>query len=508
MKTKKILFFLFIPLFFCCKNNGNKDDLPHATDSIQTQWTGTTPFPFDMPSVETLRSSSKKTYAHFMSAPGFLLSIDNMEPVRDYFTTVYMSRTGQYAATGGYQRIRPLPRPPRPESNWRDIDLDEWVRSAIAIGLDGFAIDLLGTSSQNANVTRLLLQTAHRVDPGFKILLIPDMAVFGTSEDNLNTLAPFIKELANYPAALRTDDGKLIICPYAGNLIQPQGKTALQWWTEWINAMSADGIEIAFMPFLMGSAAHADRNTFKDISYGMALWGAHSPWEAENQLNLPSQMRQYTDLFMMGVLPYYYRTRTGHYDEAANSDLYRIAWRNAIEGGADWVQIITWNDYTESAMAPSTGQQYTFYDLTAYYNVWFKTGVQPTITKDALYYFYRRHDTRTVPSVQTPTILLTPENPPKNEIELLAFLTQPGTLEIQIGTTRERKDVPAGINSFKIPLRTGTPIFRLYRNGEKVITLPGVFEIVRSIRYQDLQYYGGSNTRVQEPHYELLYDMN
>jgi len=43
------------------------------------------------------------------------------------------------------------------------------------------------------------------------------------------------------------------------------------------------------------------------------------------------------------------------YDEADNSENLRVTWTAAI-ADADWVQIPTWNDYSEGAqVAPSTG---------------------------------------------------------------------------------------------------------------------------------------------------------
>ena len=60
-----------------------------------------------------------------------------------------------------------------------------------------------------------------------------------------------------------------------------------------------------------------------------------------------------------------------------------VAELHAIDGGADWVQLITWNDYGEhTEIAPSTGTQHAFYDLTAYYTAWFKTGAAPRIVRD------------------------------------------------------------------------------------------------------------------------------
>lgn len=44
----------------------------------------------------------------------------------------------------------------------------------------------------------------------------------------------------------------------------------------------------------------------------------------------------------------------GVYDEANNSENLRLTWQQAIDGGADWGQLVTWNDYAEGTQfAPS-----------------------------------------------------------------------------------------------------------------------------------------------------------
>jgi len=344
----------------------------------------------------------------------------------------------------------------------------------------------------------MLMDAAQTVDPGFKIMIMPDMAVFGYKPEKL---APYVKELAAHPAALRLDDGRLVVSPYATDAF------SANWWKEWLADMRDGGVDIAFIPFPMLNWDNAA--SFKDISYGLTIWGAYSPNLQTETVRMREQARNYTDLWMMPVRAQDVRPRSYTWHEAGNSENYRVMWKNSIEYEADWVHLITWNDYSESTMAPSTGVQYAFYDLTAYYNVWFKTGVEPVITHDAMYYFYRRHHTNLTPSVMPPLPAVPKgSDPPQNTIELLAFLTEPGILEIQIGATRQTKEVPAGVSSFQIPLKKGTPIFRLYRNKQKVITLPGIFEIKGSIKYQDHLYYGGSNTREQNEYPELLYKID
>ena len=81
-----------------------------------------------------------------------------------------------------------------------------------------------------------------------------------------------------------------------------------------------------------------------------------------------------------------------------------------------------------------------------------------------------------------------------NEIELLGFLTKPGILEISIDGITHRKQVPAGIQSFTIPLTLGTPAFRLIRDGKTIIEHQGAWEISDQIEYSNLLVHADGGT--------------
>jgi hypothetical protein len=183
--------------------------------------------------------------------------------------------------------------------------------------------------------------------------------------------------------------------------------------------------------------------------------------------------------------------------EAGNSGALRTHWENAIAAGADWAQIVTWNDHAEHhALRPSTGKQWAPYDLTAWYVTWFKTGLQPPIQRDALYYFHRIESTAAAPdlSQQSKPFELR-AGTATNEVELLALLTAPGRLEIELAGELHAQDAPAGLTSFRIPLVPGRPAFRLLRNGQPVIELQSAFDIRSAITFQDLLYRSGGSLR-------------
>jgi hypothetical protein len=84
---------------------------------------------------------------------------------------------------------------------------------------------------------------------------------------------------------------------------------------------------------------------------------------------------------------------------------------------------------------------------------------------------------------------------PRDEIELLAFLTAPGRLQVDVGGSAASINAPAWITSFRVPLREGRPRFRLSRGRGTVIDFKSAFVISNHIRHQDLLYRGGSSSR-------------
>lgn len=481
-----LLFFCFL-IFGSCNKDIDAPAVITSGDTIQTAWEYETPWPFDQPSISSLRASDKKVFAHYFTQ--FPISFDNKSAASDYYQTGYLNpngENGKHISYGGFLRDRPLPRPIRPESNWMEMDMDQEVRYAVTLGLDGFACDLLSNKGFHLEQTIKLLQAADRTDKGFKIMLMPDMEVFKSIPDSLERL---IKTLNTYPAAYHLSDGRLVVSPFNAQ------QMPAAWWSTWLQNMKNKGIDIAFVPVFQNWSTYAPG--YSSISYGMSDWGWRSPKSQTSWRAVPAQSKAYASIWMMPVAPQDMRPKSQSYYEAANSQEYRVMWENAIVGNADWVQLITWNDFSEhTCITPSSGTQYSFYDLTAYYTTWFKTGTKPEIKRDVLYYFYRLHSTSAPNQQSSPMSAGAGSDLPLNEIELLAFLVSPGTLEIEINGKQTRKEVQAGMSTLRVPLANGVPIFRLIRENNTKIVLQGAFEINNTITYQNLLYFGGSNSRI------------
>ena len=471
---------------------------PPVAPPVTASTGGDACIPSTMPSTDALFNSSKKVFAHYFHP--FPVSIDNAAPANDYYNNEYLSPTGEsskFAKQGGFLRQRPLGVPASSKPNWAQLNMEGEVRTAIARGITGFTFDSLSASdgTDSDSPLHLMLAAAHAVDSRFKIVVMPDIAVLGSDSD---AVVEIIASVASSPAAYHLSDGRLVVSAFDAGLNSPS------WWQSVINRLTSQGIHIAFVPTFLGWPATGD--AFAAFSYGFGDWGAATVAGADALFNDPEIIHKtYNKIFMMPVDPQQYRPKDFLFWESGNSAAYRAAWTNSIQGDADWIQLVTWNDFSESAaIAPITDATLQrnigtgFYNLTGYYAGWFLTGQQPQITHDVLYYFYRRELTIAAGPKQSQKDRIA-TGVAENNIELLAFLTSPGVLKITIAGKTYTQNAAAGMVSFKIPSQAGTPVFTLSRNGADIFSLHGGVTIYGSSGLpsgvQDLTYWSGSASK-------------
>jgi Glycosyl hydrolase family 71 len=451
--------------------------------------------PLTMPSADQVFASQKKVFAHYF--PPFPVSLDNAPPASDYYNTQYLTKNGEsgkWLSEGGYLRQRPLGISPNSASNWQLLNMEGEVRAAIARGITGFTFDVMSVdeATEADSALNLLLAAAQAVDTRFKILVMPDLTALGSDSDAVVQIIAFA---ATSPAAYRLSDGRFVISAFDASV------NSAAWWQAIFNQLNSKGINVAFVPTFLGWRANAAN--FASISYGFGDWGTATPTSAEAMQGDPAIAHaSYGKIFMMPVDPQQYRPKDFEYWEAGNSAAFRSAWVSSIQGDADWVQLVTWNDFSESGeVSPYTDATLSrtigtgFYDLNGYYAAWYLTGQQPQISHDVLYYFYRREpSSASAPAQSRPDALAT--GTAEDDIELLAFLTAPAELKITIGGVTQSQNAPAGIVSFKVKSQPGVPLFTLSRNGSDVFSFNGGVQIYGTgglpSGVQDLTYWSGS----------------
>ena len=447
-------------------------------------------WPYHRISPSALHEDPRTVLIHYF--PFFELSFDNVDLSHDHWTKfVKPARiAGRFGKVGGLARERPLTPPPWPSAFWREINAAVDILRAQQIGADGFGLDIpeIG-SGRHVDQVHILCEAAAALAPDFKIALEPGMAALGAV--SAVDLADELSFLASSPAVDHLIDRKLLVIPFAADL------KPVSFWREVIDRLQQNGGRVAFVPDFLDLMGHAEQ--FRNLSYGETLWGPRDPVQAESLflLKAESRFRAQVTAWMAPVAPQAVSPKVALFWEARNTELFRVLWTQAINGPSLYAHILTWNDYSESTeIQPSSGTQFLFYDLCAFYIQWFKTREQPTIIEDALYYSHRteiyQNGERSKDDDQP--FKLMGKTPISNDIEIVALLKKPAIVEIELDgrTIRQSGDKVAVL---RMPALVGRPVFRIYRDGIIVVEKSSDWIIEGREVIANPVYFGGSTTR-------------
>jgi hypothetical protein len=332
-----------------------------------------------------LVQSKRRVILHYF--PPFPLSFDNLPLALDYYSTQYLradGEKGRYRSVGGYTRERPLPVGPWSVPQWRQVNFAIEVLRAQVLGADAFGVDLLQLKDGRYWTSAIeLMDVATAVRPGFGIVPEPDTDVLKnmTAAD----LQQALTQIWEHKASYHLPDGRLLVAPFAAE------RRPVSFWREVVDRMAQQGMPIALLPVLLDAGRYA--RDYTPVSIGLSRWGAHNPKEDAKSADahLAAEVEATGRAWMQPVVPQDERPKSGVFWESNASDPFRQQWAEARQRNADYVHLITWNDYGEATeVAPSTGTQYVFYDLAAYETRWFKLGRPPAFRRDAIYYLHRR----------------------------------------------------------------------------------------------------------------------
>lgn len=430
-------------------------------------------------------SGDKKVFAVYF--PPYPLSLDNAPAASDYYARNYLTVDGEkgaHAAYGGLLRDRPIPVGASSSSTWKVDNLRKEIRQARAAGIDGFFVNVMSTSGLNWETT-VNLFAASKLEGGYPIIPMVD----GTTSISRQTpaqVAAKLAELYRGTTAYREGDRFLL------SSFKAEGP-GVGWWTEIIRLLQSQyKIPITFQAVFLATT-DANMTAFAPIADSFGNWGARSASAIDGLPDFDAMAEKYGRAWMEPVAPQDMRPRLGVYAEAGNTEALRAGWAKAIRDDAKYVQMVTWNDYSESTQfAPSAAHGDVFTQISKYYSAWFHAGSAPAITRDELFLTHRIQFTGAAPSVAhrlvTPT-LSGSAGAPRDTVEALVFLTAPGTVEVTAGGKTSTFSAPAGVAAFTVPLQIGSVRARVLRGGAAARTAVSPFAVVRTPKLQDLQYY-------------------
>ena len=395
------------------------------------------------------------------------------------------------------------------------------IQQAQSIGIDGFALNAGGWFKEPRYIRRAsaMFEAAYRLHGNFKLMFSADMCCSNDATD----VEDMVRRFANnrrYSAICHKHKGRFVLTTFSGSSRGPafwqQLQDDLEHGTH-PSQQAAPGalsfasgipssvpIRIELLPaFFWGGELptttdiSAGLDAYTNIIDGAFYWGiagvpglGHAPDQLPSSGAYASVLHAAGKIYMAPICFQFWGANANRYYEYSGYSGMRAMWEDAIRvTHPDWVEIITWNDFVEGtyvspiddparysgandlvagAAPASTLHFYHSHrgatELLAYFIQWYKTGHQPAIQNDTIFWAYR---TQLAPESAT---AIKQYGPVANIVYLTANLRAPATLHVSFGSITKIIDLPAGSTDVQAPLLPGyAPHFVLTR-GTKQLT--------------------------------------
>jgi formylglycine-generating enzyme required for sulfatase activity len=360
-------------------------------------------------------------------------------------------------------------------------------------GIDGFAMNCGEWMKKDAKTgawqdgkyvkaAESMYEAARQLDSGFKLFVSADVNGLCDLPENMGDM---VTRFYDHPNQFRHGEQR-VISAWAGgpDTYRPA-----------LDKLKADGRKVCFVPFLyppkykMAWSYETVLQFFENQPHmdGIFYFGADDSVNGIVRRNAMGRRvtQRLGKIYMAGASPAY---NSANLRDFRGMEGYGAMWEGLIRDGADWVELVTWNDYQEdSNLMPfrwPNGQDRRYFnrdeaflDATGYYSAWYKTGVQPAITQDKVYVCYRsrsvwqRRAWNEKEQVWEDVVLTTrwPFDQPHDDagdfVYVTTFLTAPATLTVELAGKKHGFEQPAGIAHAAVPLAPGVPRVVLTRAG-------------------------------------------
>jgi hypothetical protein len=420
------------------------------------------------------------------------------------------------------------------------------ILQARSLGIDGFALNAGGWLNQPYYIryAAQMFEAAARLDDGFKLMFSIDLCCGNSMADAEDMMRRF----ANNPRYARvyfTYRSKFVLTTFGGDKQGPQFwqqvKTDLLTGSHPSTTTIPDALppvsgppsnaplSIFLVPSFFWGGELPDRaavergmNEWQKVIDGSFYWGIAGVPGSAGPLDPLRSSEAYASvahangkLYMAPVALQFWGANANRYYEYSGDAGMRALWMDAIRvSHPEWVEIITWNDFIEGTYIspiddPNRYPQANFLDssgvplgtqgyfhshaaagdLMSYFIQWYKTGKQPAITTDALFWFYRTQSMKA--SAAIPPVA-NRYGPVADVIYITANLTSPATLRVHSGARTTSVQVKAGSHDVSVPFETGnTPTFELLRDNHMILHGAGSDEIQTSPRFNNFYYSTG-----------------
>jgi glucan endo-1,3-alpha-glucosidase len=428
------------------------------------------------------------------------------------------------------------------------------ILQARALGIDGFVLNAGGWLKEPYYVryAAQMFEAAARLDNGFKLMFSADFCCGNTLADAEDMMRRF----ANNPRYARVyfkHQDKFVLSTFVGDKFGPspwaQAKQDLLTGAHPSTASFANALANVSGPpsnaplpvflvpaFFWGgelpnrSAIQHGMDDWRSVIDGSFYWGIAGVPGSGGSLDQLASSEAYASvahaagkLYMAPVALQFWGANANRYYEYSGGAGMRAMWMDAIRvSHPDWVEIITWNDFIEATYIspiddPNRYPQANYLtssglplglegyfhshaaagDLMGYFIQWYKTGKQPAITQDTLFWFYRTQSLNTDAAIPP---VAHKYGPVADVIYLTANLTAPATLRVHSGGRISTIQLTAGSHDVTAPFESGsTPTFELLRGQRTILQGSGHDEIQSAPRFNNYIYSTGELTSSPTP---------
>ena len=368
------------------------------------------------------------------------------------------------------------------------------IKEAQAAGIDGFALNVGAWTNEPHYVrrTKLLFQAAQELGTGFTMIFSLDLATLQPKY-----IAEILKTYVNHPNFYRYK-GRSLVSTFAGENVD---------WKSILQPLKTEGYNICFVPFFYPKpvtelpsyqAVKGHFARYADIADGYFFFGAAGTAEQLTECNTSyvKAAREANKLVMASYSPFYWgMAQPGRrYYETKGGKGIEMQWKSIIANQPNFVEIVTWNDFNESYLTPvDKPEQYfsglksprrhshvAYYELLKYFIPWYRTGKEPKIERDGLFYFYRVHPKSAVlrppitePATAKKLAVTVFHGDVTDTIYVTTLLKSPAELIVKTGDKEVKLHASEGYQSFEVPFRTGVQRFALVRKGKVIAESEG-----------------------------------
>ncbi|KAI0092244.1 glycoside hydrolase [Irpex rosettiformis] len=286
-------------------------------------------------------------------------------------------------------------------------DWENDISSARSIGIDGFALNMNANDYEASRLVDAYAAAATFSNPDFKLFISFDMSYSWS----VSGMVSIVTAHADSPAQYEWND-KVLVSTYSGDT---GSYGNVDFWSGFKSNLANQGVSIslapAFTTYRDPNLASKLLSTYPSIDGFMNWWS----WPNDILANLTTDtdvayqkaISQRTGPYIMGVSPWWYKDLSADQNWGLSTQirsriicgskpvhLVVFEYMSLVQVKPDIVEIITWSGCGESHyiadLNPNInignatyvdGQDHAPWRKVAqYYNSWYKTGTQPTIT--------------------------------------------------------------------------------------------------------------------------------